>query len=135
MHGDGHLDDDSVERVVDTAILPVIAAAERCYAAAARAALDKKAAGAMPKTMKYVLWDVLEVPVKRRCAFAWAQERKQVQEETPSTCARAAGGRGYLIFVFLRNWRQPNNQQERDREYSPTISSCYTCIYKYIYMP
>ncbi|CAN0384661.1 unnamed protein product [Laminaria digitata] len=63
---------------MDAVVLPVAVTAQRCYAAAARPALDKKAAGAMPKTMKYTLWDVLEVPVKRRCAFEWAENRKQV---------------------------------------------------------
>ncbi|CAM9647751.1 unnamed protein product [Pylaiella littoralis] len=77
-HGDGHLDVEGVERAVDAAILPVAVAAERCYLAAARPALDKKAAAVMPATMKYALWDVLEVPVKRRCCFAWAEDRKQV---------------------------------------------------------
>lgn len=78
-HGDGHLDAESVERVVDAAVLPVAAAAERCYAAAAGPTLDKKAAKAMPATMKHTLWDVLEVPIKRRCSFAWAENRKQVR--------------------------------------------------------
>lgn len=77
-HGDGYLDDESVERVVDAVVVPVTAAAERCYVSAARTSLDKKAASAMPKTMKYTLLDVLEVPVKRRCAVAWAEDRKQV---------------------------------------------------------
>lgn len=77
-HGDGHLDIEGIERAVDAAVLPVAVAAERCYLAAARPALDKKAAAVMPATMKYALWDVLEVPVKRRCAFAWAEDRKQV---------------------------------------------------------
>lgn len=78
LHLDGYLDAASVERAVDAAVLPVTAAAERCYAAAARSVLDKKAGSAMPATMKYTLWDVLEIPDKRRCAFAWAEERKQV---------------------------------------------------------
>lgn len=78
-HGDGHLDTEGVERAVDAAVLPVAVAAERCYLAAARPALDKKAATVMPATMKYTLWDVLEVPVKRRCSFAWAEDRKQVK--------------------------------------------------------
>ncbi|CAN0010223.1 unnamed protein product, partial [Scytosiphon promiscuus] len=77
-HGDGHLDTESVERAVDAVVLASTAAVERCYLAAARPALDKKAAAVMPATMKYVLWDVLEIPVKRRCAFAWAEDRKQV---------------------------------------------------------
>eukprot|EP00903_Cladosiphon_okamuranus_P019975 g18353.t1 len=77
-HGDGHLDSESVERAVDAVVLPVVAAAERCYLAAARPALDKKVAAVMPATMKYALWDVLEIPVKRRCCFAWAEDRKQV---------------------------------------------------------
>ncbi|CAN0417933.1 unnamed protein product, partial [Hapterophycus canaliculatus] len=77
-HGDGHLDTESVERAVDAVVLASTAAVERCYRAAARPALDKKAAAVMPATMKYVLWDVLEIPVKRRCAFAWADDRKQV---------------------------------------------------------
>lgn len=79
-HGDGHLDTESVERAVDAVVLASTKAVERCYLAAARPALDKKAAAVMPATMKYVLWDVLEVPVKRRCAFAWADDRKQVQQ-------------------------------------------------------
>ena len=65
---------------MDAVVLPVTVTAQRCYAAAARPALDKKAAAAMPKTMKYTLWDVLEVPVKRRCAFEWAVDRKQVRK-------------------------------------------------------
>lgn len=77
-HGDGHLDSESVERAVDVVVLPVAVASERCYLAAARPALDKKAAAVMPATMKHALWDVLEVPVKRRCSFAWAEDRKQV---------------------------------------------------------
>lgn len=91
VHGDGHLDADSLERVVDTTILPLTTATQRCYAAAARAALDKKAGGAMSKTMKYTLWDVLEVPVKRRCAFAWAKERKQVPIRKGRVHARVLG--------------------------------------------
>ncbi|CBN79285.1 expressed unknown protein [Ectocarpus siliculosus] len=77
-HGDGHLDTESADLAVDAVVLSVTAASERCYAAAARPALDKKAAAAMPATMKYVLWDVMEVPMKRRCSFAWAEDRKQV---------------------------------------------------------
>ncbi|CAN0398755.1 unnamed protein product, partial [Ectocarpus fasciculatus] len=77
-HGDGHLDTESADLAVDAVVLSVTAASERCYAAAARPALDKKAAVAMPATMKYVLWDVMEVPMKRRCSFAWAEDRKQV---------------------------------------------------------
>ncbi|CAM9295128.1 unnamed protein product [Ascophyllum nodosum] len=77
-HGDGHLDSDGVERVVDAAVLSVTWAAERCYGVAARQVLDKKSAKVMPKTMKYALMDALQVPLKRRCAFAWAENRKQV---------------------------------------------------------
>ncbi|CAN0315671.1 unnamed protein product [Ectocarpus sp. 4 AP-2014] len=77
-HGDGHLDTESADLAVDAVVLSVTAASERCYAAAARPALDKKAAAVMPATMKYVLWDVMEIPMKRRCSFAWAEDRKQV---------------------------------------------------------
>eukprot|EP00904_Undaria_pinnatifida_P011269 jgi/Undpi1/7272/HiC_scaffold_22.g09745.m1 len=77
-HGDGHLDPESLELAMDAVILPVTVTTQRCYVAAARPALDKKAAIAMPKTMKYTLWDVLEVPVKRRCAFEWAEDRKRI---------------------------------------------------------
>lgn len=78
-NGDGHLDVEGVERAVDAVVLPVAVAAERCYLAAAKPALDKKAATVMPATMKYALWDVLEIPIKRRCCFAWAEDRKQVR--------------------------------------------------------
>ena len=78
-HGDGHLDSNGVERVVDAAVLSVTSAAERCYGVAARQVLDKKSAKVMPKTMKYALMDALQVPLKRRCAFAWAENRKQVR--------------------------------------------------------
>lgn len=102
-HGDGHLDGESVERAMDAVVLPVTVAAERCYAAAAGAALDKKAAKAMPATMKYALWDVLEVPVKRRCAFEWAEDRKQVGEQYRSIRGAGAGARRQLGGCCLDN--------------------------------
>lgn len=85
---------------MDAVILPVTVTTQRCYVAAARPALDKKAAIAMPKTMKYTLWDVLEVPVKRRCAFEWAEDRKRVRERAyviPGQGYGMGGGGGVLM--------------------------------------
>ncbi|CAN0274639.1 unnamed protein product, partial [Discosporangium mesarthrocarpum] len=78
LHGTGQLDEESVSHAVDTVTVPIVAAVERLYEVGPRAALGKKGGVPMPRVMKWALWDILEVPLKKRCCFAWAEGRQQV---------------------------------------------------------
>jgi hypothetical protein len=72
---DGFLTADELEAGVDTVTLPAQRAAETLYQSVD--ALHKSARKAMPSALRYATWDRLELPVKRRCCFAWAPDRKQ----------------------------------------------------------
>ncbi|CAM9402067.1 unnamed protein product [Choristocarpus tenellus] len=80
-HGDGLLDEQGAAHAVDAVTLPMVAAVERLFEAGPRITLGKKGGRTMAHTMKWALWDVMEVPVKKRCAFSWAEGRKQVGPE------------------------------------------------------
>ncbi|CAM9750207.1 unnamed protein product [Chrysoparadoxa australica] len=78
-NNDGFLTENEVEAAVDVLQWSIQSSIEHMFSGVN--AIDEKARKAMPKDMKWVLWDVMEMPMKRRCAFAWAPDRKQVAPE------------------------------------------------------
>jgi hypothetical protein len=72
-NGDGWLTDEETEMAVEAATNPIQAAIAKTFPAVS--GIPKNARGAAGRPMRYVYWDVLQLPVKRRCAFAWAEDR------------------------------------------------------------
>ncbi|CAM9360173.1 unnamed protein product [Phaeothamnion confervicola] len=97
---DGWLDDAETAAAVEAMTEPLRHAVGDVHAMLG--GLDKAARRAMPKAIKWAAWDVLELPVKRRCAFAWGAG---LRETGPAPTDRAASVDGFVA-----------SQQEHFRE-------------------
>lgn len=88
---DGYLSELEVEAAIDAITLPLQAVTEHMYPKVQ--GVDTKTAKKMPSVIRYTFWDRLEVPSKRRCCFAWAEDQRQTGpvmfEVTPDAFVKA----------------------------------------------